>query len=397
MATSCAGVLSSGVALATFFLPEVALQRTLLTVAAASLAVVQALNAQAPTIAPTPLVSIGSADGDNEYSLHRVSHLRRLSDGRILVTMGPDIRFYDVAGKFLFKAGGAGRGPGEFQYIQDILVLPGDTLLVLNIRERVWLAPDGKYVRREAIDFGPLSTDGWFSEGAVFLPGGDLLATQHKQQANGGERGAAMIRPVLRYAIYSPASGAVRPIMESAGLRQMRVGEHNSIVQPFTPHAQAAIGRDRVYVGDNDTTFVNVFDLEGASVGRVAVATTATKVTAQDLERYRLRILEFAGANAERKARFEEGWSVVEKPKRHPYWERALVARDGGLWVAAPDRLGQARAWTVFDRKGAQAGIVIMPQRFAPFEIGDDYILGVARDDDDVEFVRMYRLDRRAR
>ena len=35
---------------------------------------------------------------------------------------------------------------------------------------------------------------------------------------------------------------------------------------------------------------------------------------------------------------------------------------------------------------------VTMPARFAPKEIGADYVLGVARDDDNVEAVVMYRL-----
>jgi hypothetical protein len=35
-----------------------------------------------------------------------------------------------------------------------------------------------------------------------------------------------------------------------------------------------------------------------------------------------------------------------------------------------------------------------MPVRFAPHEIGADYVIGVWRDEDDVQYVRVYGLRR---
>ncbi len=66
---------------------------------------------------------------------------------------------------------------------------------------------------------------------------------------------------------------------------------------------------------------------------------------------------------------------------------------DGYLWVRAYDVPGhEANNWSVFDAEGTLRGAVELPPRFQPLDIGSDYVLGVWRDADDVEHVRMYAL-----
>jgi hypothetical protein len=50
-------------------------------------------------------------------------------------------------------------------------------------------------------------------------------------------------------------------------------------------------------------------------------------------------------------------------------------------------------SWRVFDKAGKWLGTVTLPARFNPMDIGTDYVLGLWRDEDDVEHVRMYRLN----
>lgn len=58
-------------------------------------------------------------------------------------------------------------------------------------------------------------------------------------------------------------------------------------------------------------------------------------------------------------------------------------------WGTAPD--GPAR-FTVFDREGRLLGDVETPQGLTIFDVGDDYVLGVTRDDLDIEQIRLHRL-----
>jgi hypothetical protein len=358
-------------------------------------------TAQTWSLSAQPTLAIGDetrgAPSTPEYQFNRIAHVRRLSDGRILVTMGPDIRYFGADGKYLSKAGGRGQGPGEFQYIQDLYVLPGDTLLALSSRNKVWLTPDGTFVRQELVMLDPLATGGWFSEGAMLLPNGNLLAMQYRQETPENPRPTGLYRPVLRYALLDLRTNRVTPLVTAGGIRQTS-DPRGGGTQAFSPHAQHAIGSDRVYVGDNDTTFVSAFTLDGAAVRTFAVADKAVPVTDAHMADYRRRTLEMIGSNAAQRSRFEQNLDAVARPKRFPYWGTAMVDRPGNLWVsAASTGAAGPTTWTVFHRDGGRIASVVVPSGFAPKEIGVDYVLGVMRDDLGVESIHMYVLNRRAR
>lgn len=48
--------------------------------------------------------------------------------------------------------------------------------------------------------------------------------------------------------------------------------------------------------------------------------------------------------------------------------------------------------WDVFDPEGRWLGGIAMPVGLEVTEIGEDYILGIWKDDLDVAYVRMYEL-----
>ncbi len=70
---------------------------------------------------------------------------------------------------------------------------------------------------------------------------------------------------------------------------------------------------------------------------------------------------------------------------RHVRGRRAISQRRAASRVAATH-------WDVFDPTGCWPCTVTMPANFMPLEIGGDDGAGLARDDDDVEYVRRYRL-----
>lgn len=51
-----------------------------------------------------------------------------------------------------------------------------------------------------------------------------------------------------------------------------------------------------------------------------------------------------------------------------------------------------SQRWAVFGADGAYLGTLDVPARFEVHEIGEDALLGVWRDDADVEHVRLYRI-----
>jgi hypothetical protein len=105
------------------------------------------------------------------------------------------------------------------------------------------------------------------------------------------------------------------------------------------------------------------------------------------------------GLLAQRKKMMEE----VSFAENFPAYQFMLVDSERNLWVSDVDpdwffAQGFSRVpsistnWRVFDQSGRWLGTVTMPPRFKAMEIGRDYVLGLWRDADDVEHVRLYRL-----
>jgi hypothetical protein len=95
----------------------------------------------------------------------------------------------------------------------------------------------------------------------------------------------------------------------------------------------------------------------------------------------------------------EEDRSPIQYRDTYPFFDALELDTAGNLWVRVPAPAGAGgatmpRTWQVFDADGAWLGAVETPAGLRVTEIGDAYLLGVVRDDFDVEYVRMYRLER---
>ena len=76
-----------------------------------------------------------------------------------------------------------------------------------------------------------------------------------------------------------------------------------------------------------------------------------------------------------------------------PVAEAMHVDPAGRLWIVrTPLPWDAARRCDVLDAAGRFLGSVTLPPRFTLFQVGTDFILGRARDADDVEQVQVYRL-----
>ena len=80
-------------------------------------------------------------------------------------------------------------------------------------------------------------------------------------------------------------------------------------------------------------------------------------------------------------------------PETMPAYGELRTDRTGRLWVqetlVPPDTIGR---FTAFDRDGRMLGTITLPPSFRVLEFGDDYVLGVAKDELEVEQLRLYRL-----
>lgn len=71
------------------------------------------------------------------------------------------------------------------------------------------------------------------------------------------------------------------------------------------------------------------------------------------------------------------------------------VTDAGHLWVSSWTSSDAAVEWTVHDLTGSPVARLETPARFEVHDVGQDWLLGVGRDSLDVQYVRLYELDRR--
>ena len=73
----------------------------------------------------------------------------------------------------------------------------------------------------------------------------------------------------------------------------------------------------------------------------------------------------------------------------------ARVDDQGNIWVREPlSEGGESYGWTVFSPQGEAIATIRTPLRYDVQQIGSTFVLGRWRDENDVNFIRLYRLER---
>jgi hypothetical protein len=341
-----------------------------------------------------PLLEIGLLEGDEAYQFAQIGAVARLSDGRIVVASGgtQDLRYFDPTGRHLRSVGRKGDGPGEFQSVGTLVVLPGDSVAAYdwNLLRVSFFDPAGTFVRSFAFQhsagvafpLGRFADGSWLMQpGFVFSPGGP---------------GATVVRDTSRLLVFEGdgrlRDSASRWIGPDFYVRSE--GTHASAASlPFGRFTEAAVFGERYFEGYTERYEIarrvpsGVADLL-IRARRAAVPVTDEEVAAHKAERLR-------GAEASRRPDIERLYRDIPFPATMPAFADLRVDADGNLWVleATPPTTDR-RLWTVFDTAGRMMGSIETPPAVAVREIGRDYLLGTWTDDLDVEYVRMYRLDR---
>ena len=94
---------------------------------------------------------------------------------------------------------------------------------------------------------------------------------------------------------------------------------------------------------------------------------------------------------------WETSLKAAPYPDSLPAYRRRRVDRTGALWAQDYDMPGEENVtWQVFDRVGRWLSVVTIPRALQIQDIGRDYLLVLARNEDDVEVVRTYGLRRGA-
>ena len=353
------------------------------------------------TISPAPQLQIGVLDGEAAYQLDGVRGAVRLRDGRIVIANGgsSELRIYDPSGRHIRTVGGEGKGPGEFDGLIWVGTLPGDTIVAWDWSAKRFSVfdPAGDFVRSASIGTGGafpqilgVFTDGSFVINHGFTPvfadgthvGRDTITLL---RISGDGSAADTLGRVPGEERYSMTGGSGENRWATMGLR------------PFGRSASISIHGDRIYIGVNDTYEIAVRDAAGALLRLVRKPHEPVPVTNADIARIRERRLANARSdNARREA--ERLLAEVPFPSFRPAFGDLRVDPDGFIWVQDyridPD---DPSIWSIFDPDGRFLGTLEVPAGNRLLAVYRDAILTTWRDELDVEYVRLYRLDRSRR
>lgn len=342
-----------------------------------------------------PLLEIGLEDGPAEYQFSQVEGALRLPDGRVAVADGGsrEIRFFDADGDFLSVSGRRGDAPGEYREIIKLGYGPGDSIWVFDYGNRRFtvLTADGDVARTLTLDptLSNVTAVGRLQDGSFIV----------REFWSSAGRGTAAIqlglgRDPAAVARYSPDGAR----MDTIGLflgREVYIFTENGrgvMSTPLFAHGtSAAAHADQVFVGDQERFEVGVYSTSGVLRRSIRLADFDLRVTRADIERAIEERL--ARVTEEQRVRMRAQLDGMDVPTTRPAYGRLLVDSQGALWVGDyapypedPD------LWRVFDASGRLVTALRVPERFRVFDVGADWILGVWRDELDVERVHLYHL-----
>lgn len=352
------------------------------------------------------LLTIGEAAGDPNYQFGQIAAVDVLSDGRIAVldSQAQEVRIYDADGSYEQTFGGPGNGPGELSpQAITMFVGRGDTLVVPDMgNQRIALIPP----EGEAASF-PLRIEQGVPMGFDMSDSGRLVS--QRRLVNFGDPTAEVADEDLVLAqeydgtiidtLLTPARG---------GTFEMTGGGPQ--ITLFAPEPQwTMLADDRIAYASNDAYRISVYGAEGELDRIVTFPHEPQPVTESEQSRITDLVRQMWEENGVPPQSIDQMSSALSFAEHWPAFTRMRGGPYGTLWVQRVRDMddmteeelenwnpqldqGDPR-WDVFESDGRYGGVVELPARFTPFALEEDRIYGVFRDDFDVQYVRVYRLD----
>lgn len=339
-------------------------------------------------LSEAPTLQIGAEAGSEGEALFGVEDVDRLSDGRLVFTnQGThELRLYSPEGELVDIVGREGQGPGEFMYPSRTWVGVDDSLFVRAFQRLAVFDGAGTFVR--AVTLSGWSPEDRFHDGTflfvVIPPGVDRFEPGRFHPINALVKSAADGSGADTL-VRVPGSELYRFESSAGGMASFRA--------PFGSNRVAAAYGDSVVTAGGTAFEVWLLDERGALKRIMRRRTEPTRVTEADIAALEERLLEAAPprTHADRRRLFAE-WTY---PEFMPALDELLVDSRGNVWLRAfsvdPTTAGE---WSVLDPTGRWLGQVETPPGLEIKEIGDDYVVGVWVDDLDVEYVRLYSLEK---
>ena len=352
-------------------------------------------------IAEEPELTIGVVEGDRRYEMEHVRDAAVLSDGRIaVVDWGANqLRVYGHDGSYEFAVGGQGGGPGRLNRPTDLTVLPGDTLAVLDRTQgfsRSFFTSSGTFIRRQTVTPAFLDTLHFTGQATLLGDASVLFRVASVSYMRTLPRGVSREPVGLVRLEERPGGTEVDTIawFEGQEFYSTVVGdEPMGTATLLGPSAVWTSGGAHVYVADTGTGEVHGYDYSGGLKLVARYTLPREPVTPEQVKQGQETFLEqMPTQDGPRWRRYFDG---SPRPSEHPAIQTLVADPEGDLWLQAfPSSSTQLPSWWVIRSIDGSVVAVDFPRRLEVMEVGSDYVLGLWRDEQNVQFVQKYRLEK---
>ncbi|MCI0434466.1 MAG: 6-bladed beta-propeller [Gemmatimonadetes bacterium] len=377
-------------------------------------------------VAPAPaqerwtLERVSRVGSENEpgQTLTRVGQVVIAEDGRFFVSqpMDQSVLAFDAAGRRHATIGRQGRGPGEFQGLGWIGLLR-DTLYVADVQLRriSFFSLDGSLLSSvpwqsqalaEAtgplVHFGPTVPQLLLADGtALVAPGAPVMLIENGTITRTPrlriDRTGAILDTLL-WTGFPPRAVPVmhngnrffaRPAFIDTPLDVMRKDGSGLVVieRRAASHARPSSFRMIGVDVSGDTVWTRDHAYRPIPVPAAVVAETI----AQNIETERRR------GDPPGPREFERALRNADLvPAMLPPVTEAVGASDGTLWLRRERTAEPQHGWSIFDRSGAAIGSVSLPAAVAVRDARNSTVVGVETDALGVQYILVYRIERRS-
>ena len=321
-----------------------------------------------------------SGDG---YDLFRASHLRTLSDGRVVVLNAgvPEVLIFSPSGRLEDRFGRAGQGPGEFSRPMFMTTLPGDSILVTELNpQRGMVFTSGGAVTRTFMLEGPGTGSFFVSPLGVTADRALVTLQAHEVVGPGVTTRPGMTRFPYHVVVYD-LEGSLLHRFESEGIEREtylleREGFLRDVMPPLVRDGRFAAGPTGFALASTDFHDVLILDSDTQIRATVQVPGATSTLPRSFVDSVRSEWAEAATTDA-RKVFRRRALRDMPQPLAAPVIEDLHIDRVGRLWVAEANLEGNdSTKWHVYT-DDALLGFVQLPAHIDVKEIGADYMLGI--------------------
>ena len=358
------------------------------------------------TIDSEPELSIGVVTGEGPQELSDVLGAIRLRDGRIVVGNGGtnQLRFFGTEGKHLYSTGRDGEGPGEFRSFDFIGTIGFDTIVVYDRRLKRLSLFDaaGEFLASH----GPIGSQQMLIPQVVgVLDTRDYVCWSYVPYEPDG---VGVYAPPFRFGLSAMSSDSIREAGTAISGEEAQVVYRGQLTRAFRPlgrTSDVAAGGHHFYVlTSTDDAGVRVYDTSGKLIRILRIDIPRLPVDESVVAPWADSwIARYAGGSTELEEWWRHGFRETPPPDHVPVFRSLEVDTDGNVCAERyPLTLDEKTTYWCFSPDGHFLRSIRLPRRllrggphphFDPqLQIGENFILGVWQDDNDVQYVRMYAL-----